>query len=149
MWGFSIKAGRGFTLLEMLIVLTIVGMAAAMVVPRLVSRLDRISDSLVVAAVGVQLRQLPRRVRLTGVALELSSETWQRRLPDGLAGIELASPLILVLPNKLQIAANGTCMGGEVQLVRPGAAESSESTLLATFDYAAITCTLTQREAQL
>jgi hypothetical protein len=56
--------------------------------------------------------------------------------------------LTLVLPKKLAIAPNGTCMGGEVQLVRPAAAEASESTLLATFDYAAITCTLTQREAQ-
>ncbi len=65
--------GRGFTLLEMLVVLAVIGLASALVAPRIAGRLDAIDERDQIRGVADQLRQLPRRVRLEGRELWLTS----------------------------------------------------------------------------
>jgi prepilin-type N-terminal cleavage/methylation domain-containing protein len=105
---------RGFTLLELLVVLVILGMAAALVAPPLARTVDRVREAGDRDDVQRALERLPLLARDRGVAIELD------------AGVEVPSPggpwpagwrVVAVSP--LRVEANGFCSGGAVQASGP------------------------------
>ena len=64
----------GFTLLEMLVVLFIVGLMAGMVGPRFGAQIERLDRESRARQIEDQLQQLPRRVRLAGRSLILPKD---------------------------------------------------------------------------
>lgn len=105
---------RGFTLLEILVVLVILGMAAALVAPPLARTVDRVREAGERDDVVRALGRLPLYARDGGVALEIAAgdalpaqgEAW----PPGWR---------VVAATPLRIEANGFCVGGEVQADGP------------------------------
>jgi len=105
---------RGFTLLEMLVVLVILGMAAAMVVPPLARTVDRVREAGELDDVRRALERLPLQARKQGRALAFPAgavlPAQDRPWPEGWR-------VLAVTP--LRIEASGFCHGGEVQASGP------------------------------
>ena len=110
---------RGFSLLELLIVLALLGLVSALVAPRLQRTYEAIASSGDRAEVYRQLERLPRLARLAGRAIVV---------PEGGAGAlaaELALPEGWVVSplEPLRIEANGLCRGGRVRILGAGTEE--------------------------
>lgn len=113
---------RGFTLLELLIVLALLGLAAAVVVPGLARTYDAIVRSGERADVVRALEGLPLRVRATGRELALDAEDAQALaeaapLPDGWSA-RLLEPL--------RIERTGVCHPSRVRVAGRGLEETWE-----------------------
>jgi prepilin-type N-terminal cleavage/methylation domain-containing protein len=111
---------RGFTLLEILIVLALVSIVAAMVAPRLQRTYDAVARSGNRAEAVRQLERLPLLARDSGRAIVVPAD-------DGAALARL-----LQLPpgwqaktlDPLRIEANGLCHGARIRVQGDGAAET-------------------------
>lgn len=105
---------RGFTLLEMLVVLVILGLAASVVAPPLARTLERVREAGDRDDVARGLEALPARAREAGQALEFRAGEpiviRDRPWPAGWAVVPITA---------LRVEANGFCEGGTLQVVRP------------------------------
>jgi len=101
---------RGFTLLEMLVVLVILGMAAAVVMPPLARTVERVREAGEVDDVRRALERLPLQAREQGRPLVFPAgavlPAQDRPWPEGWR---------VVVVSSLRIEASGFCHGGEVQ----------------------------------
>jgi prepilin-type N-terminal cleavage/methylation domain-containing protein len=116
----SAQAVRGFTLLELLIVLALISMVAAMVVPRLQGTYDAVVRSGDRAEALRQVERLPLIARDHGRAIVIP------------AGDPAAIAQLLSLPGgwqasavePMRIEANGLCHGAELRMAGDGAVET-------------------------
>lgn len=101
---------RGFTLLELLVVLLILGMASAVAVPQVGRWLDAAQLRGWRADLRAQIEQYPVTAFLSGEALEIDAAALQRTLgtASGQASFTLKAPL--------RYAANGAAEGGEIKV---------------------------------
>lgn len=110
---------RGFSLLEMLVVLVILGLAASMVAPPLARTVDRVREAGDHDDVRRQLQQLPMRARFEGrpvvVEAGASLPTLGRDWPSGWS-VRASTPLV--------IHASGLCEGAEVRVQSPNTART-------------------------
>lgn len=106
---------RGFTLLEMLVVLVILGLAAAVVAPPLARTVERVREAGDRDDLRRGLERLPLQAREQGRALDIPAGTLLpapgRAWPEGWR---------LVAATPLRIEASGFCHGGDVQASGPG-----------------------------
>ena len=105
------RGARGFTLLELLVVLGIIGLVTAMAAPPMIASIDSWRRQSELDAVLDQVRGLPARARASGRAIRISDET--------LSGAQapLRSPdWRLAAPEAWQVQANGVCAGGTLRL---------------------------------
>lgn len=108
----SLAPSRGFSLLELLVVLGLISVMTALVAPRLSATVDAISASGERAEIKRQLERLPMIARDRGQPLLLPADR------------DLAPELGLVLPagwqvrpvDEVHVAANGLCTGGKVRV---------------------------------
>ncbi|HAI58554.1 MAG TPA: hypothetical protein DCM32_01570 [Xanthomonadaceae bacterium] len=101
---------RGFTLIEMLVVLVILGMAAALVAPALARTAERVRESGEREDVRRLLQAMPALARQQGHAL-----VWDAGMPMALPGRDWPEGWQVVALSPIRIAANGWCSGGELQ----------------------------------
>jgi len=107
---------RGFTLLEMLLVLVILGMAAAVVAPPLARTVDRMREATSRDDVARAVSRLPLEARRQGRALHWSAgET----ISAPAAGTTWPAGWQVVALADLRIEGSGFCSGGEVVVVGP------------------------------
>lgn len=107
---------RGFTLLEMLFVLVVVGLLVGLTVPRFAAGLEQRELITQRADIEDQLRELPRRVRLTAHPVVLPKDMDVRDLGDGLAPLRLPEGWGLVFKPALEISMLGTCSASKLTL---------------------------------
>lgn len=110
---------RGFTLLEILVVLSLVGLLLSMVAPNLqqiVGSIDRATrrDALVADIAG-----LSYRAYVLGQGFELSQTEMSRVLADGNPVLAVPSGWRVRVEKTIRFAFNGWCSGGSVTLVSP------------------------------
>lgn len=103
----------GFSLLELLVVLALLGLATGVVLPRLQTLYDGLSYSL-------------SEARVLGGIAELGFRAHKERVPILLGSTEVGEPLIelpagwsLAAKQPVKYAANGVCAGGNVTIVSP------------------------------
>lgn len=136
MWGICrraepavqrLRAARGFTLLELLVVLSILGVATALAAPAVSGSIDAWRRQAAVDAVVEQVRGWPADARSAGRPLLVTDD------PDAADRAELSVPegWELVVPQPWRVRANGACEGGMLQLLRNGS--SVELEVLAPF----------------
>lgn len=110
---------RGFTLLELLVVMAVVGLMAALVAPnlqRLVGSIDRATrrDGVVADIAG-----LSYRAYVLGESFELSEARFGRVLRDGSPVLALPEGWKVTVARPIQFGFNGLCSGGEVVVRAP------------------------------
>ena len=116
---FCRRADAGFTLIEIVVAIAIVGLALSFVLPRLSGLLDRLGSSMRQQRFEAQLAALGSEARRTGhTVLLLSSEPQQK--PGTKPAIELPSDWSLVVEPPITFGYNGVCTGGTVHLSFPG-----------------------------
>lgn len=102
----------GFTLLEMVVVLAIIGLATAMVAPSMIRSIDTWRRQSQVDALLDQVRGLPNQARARGLAIEISDATLQGGKPP----LQVGEGWQLHAPEAWRVQANGVCDGGRLQL---------------------------------
>lgn len=114
----SKAAGQGFTLLELLIVLALMGLAVAVVTPRLVKTYGAIVSSGDRAEMVRQIERLPVIARDRGEALTIAS-------PADWAALHLQFPAgwraLAVTP--LRVERSGVCHEGRIDIDGPDGRE--------------------------
>jgi prepilin-type N-terminal cleavage/methylation domain-containing protein len=105
---------RGFTLLELLVVLALAAMLTALVVPAAVRGLDAARERGVAADLTALLAGLPVRAYKAGVPAQFDAVELMALMPEMPAGwrLQLTSPL--------RYSAAGVAEGGDLVLHAPG-----------------------------
>lgn len=101
---------RGFTLLEMIVVLAILGLATALVAPAALSGIDSWRRQAAMDLLLDQVRGLPGRARATGETIVVSKESLQSAAPP----LRIAEGWTLRVEQAFQVAGNGVCQRGEL-----------------------------------
>lgn len=100
----------GFTLLEMIVVLAILGLAAALVGPSMVKSIDTWGRKAAMDVLLDQLRALPGNARGSGTPITISDATLASATPP----LRIDADWTLHAPTPWSVGANGVCQGGEV-----------------------------------
>jgi prepilin-type N-terminal cleavage/methylation domain-containing protein len=107
-------ASRGFTLVELLLVLTLLAAAAGIVAPRLTQWIDGARERAALDALRSAFAALPERAFFSGQAIELPAEP---RAGD--AGLPLPEGWALRLDAPLRYESNGMTAGARVEVRSP------------------------------
>lgn len=102
----------GFTLLEMIVVLAIMGLATAMVAPSMVRGIDSWRRQSVIDSLLDQIRALPGTARARGRPVEVSNASLAGKEPP----LEVPDEWTLRVPAEWQVNGNGVCNGGKVEI---------------------------------
>lgn len=116
------RRAAGFTLLELVVVLAILGAVTALVAPATVRGIDRWRVRLALQDLEQQFSRLPILARDAGINIDhAEGEPWPAGLPplvlEG-ARLEFVVPLV--------VRSNGYCESGRVRIVRGEAARVAE-----------------------
>lgn len=112
----TLLGDTGFTLLEMVVVLAIIGLATAMVAPSMIRSIDTWRRQSDVDALLDQVRGLPGHARATGLAIQISDTALQGEKTP----LHIGQGWALHAPEPWTVQANGVCEGGRLQLVGNG-----------------------------
>lgn len=107
-------SSRGFTLLEMLVVLAIIALATAVVVPAAATWLQAAEARSWREDLRVKLVELPTLAFSRGTPLEVDAEALRTQVPS------LPTSLELRLSQPLRYSPTGAASGGWVEVARPG-----------------------------
>lgn len=115
----SHRTSRGFTLLELLVVLTVVGLVTALVAPnlgRMVGSMERavLRDGLVADIAGLSFRAYS-----LGQGFELSDAGFNLRLRDGDPVLAVPSGWRVQVDRPIRFGFNGLCSGGSLSVLSP------------------------------
>ena len=103
---------RGFTLLEMIVVLAILGLATALVAPAAIRGIDSWRRQSQLDSLLDQIRALPGNARASGRPIVLSAAA----LKAADAPLRVDGDWTLGVPEPWNVAGNGVCAGGEVTI---------------------------------
>jgi prepilin-type N-terminal cleavage/methylation domain-containing protein len=115
----------GFTLLEMLFVMLIVGLLVGLTAPRFGAGIDRYESLSQKQAMEDQLRQLPRRVRLNAKTIELPRDLKMENLGDDEPVLRIPEGWTISFAPPLVISRLGACSGSTVSLQSAAMPETS------------------------
>lgn len=110
-----LHGAHGYTLLELVVVLAIMGLVTAMVVPSTIRGIDSWRRQAVVDAVMDQVRGLPMRARSSGRPIEISNQA----LKDAEPPLAINEGWTLTTPASWTVQANGVCQGGVLEIRGP------------------------------
>jgi general secretion pathway protein G len=103
---------RGFTLLELMVVLSILGIVTALAAPSLLRTIDAWQRQSLVDALFDQLRALPGKARAHGMDIHIDAESLAGERPP----VPVAPGWTLTPDAPWRVRANGLCEGGTLQL---------------------------------
>lgn len=102
---------KGFTLLELMVVLVLMGLLAGVVLPRMSKTYDRTQAAFELEDIRLSLARIPMQAFTANVRYELTklpsdiNQSIPVNLPDGWT-VQAASPIVY--------QSNGICLGGNV-----------------------------------
>lgn len=108
----KVRRAAGFTLLELLVVLSILGLATALAAPAILQSTDAWRRGAAVDSLMDQVRGLPMRARALGRPIVIDEET----LSGDDAALSVPAGWSLSTPAPWRVQANGACEGGRLLL---------------------------------
>ncbi len=136
----KLHAPAGFTLLEMLFVMLIVGLLTSLMAPRLGGNIEHFEALSQRKELEDQFRQLPRRVRYAGKRIELPKDLSLKDIGDGNPALKLPDGWTLGFSPALLISSNGACSSSVLELV-----SGTDASVTTRYDVAEISCEITIR----
>lgn len=113
------RSVRGFTLLEALIALSILGFVAAVAVPQLSRRLDSAFSDADLAQIASSARTLPVRIAILGAELKLDATTTRTALADAQPPLDLPPKWVLEVEKSPVFGRSGSCEEGSLVVTEP------------------------------
>lgn len=111
------RKARGFTLLEMLVVLALVALATGIVLPRMAGWMDSVQERGWRVDLRAYLTGLPVRAFLAGDAMTIDAARLAEAVPGAPQGVNVR------LREPLAYSAAGVASGGQLELLRGGVRE--------------------------
>ncbi|MFZ6672746.1 pilus assembly FimT family protein [Undibacterium sp. Xuan67W] len=112
---------RGFTLIEMVAVLTLAAVMAGVAVPAMQRWFDSISERAQLTEISIQFQRLASRAALLSETVKLSKLNWTSKLGDGSTMLSLPDGWSIVNEKPVTFFHSGVCEGGVVELTGPQA----------------------------
>lgn len=112
---------RGFTLIEMVAVLTLAAVMAGVAVPAMQRWFDSISERAQLTEISIQFQRLASRAALLSETVKLSKLNWTSKLGDGSTMLSLPDGWLIVNEKPVIFFHSGICEGGIVELTGPQA----------------------------
>lgn len=109
----------GFTLVEILVVLVIVGLISGLALPRLIDLPQRIETNNQRKDLLGQIQNLGYRAYTTGDSYTLQGQLRHGVAAEGRAILDIPAGWQVRVEQPLHYAFNGTCGGGEVAILSP------------------------------
>ena len=100
----------GFTLLELIVVLAIMGLATALVAPSMLRGIDSWQRQAAMDTLMDDLRALPGEARARGVPIVVDDASLQSATPP----FAVEGDWQLRVPEPWRVGSNGVCEGGDV-----------------------------------
>ena len=107
-----VMRSAGFTLLEIIVVLAILGLASALVAPAAVRGIDSWRREAQIDALLDAIRALPGNARARGVAIAINEESLGSDAPP----LSIEGDWTLSVPEAWSVNANGTSEGGLIRI---------------------------------
>ena len=112
---------RGFTLVEMMAVLTLIGLIAGLMLPNFQRWHDNTQHRVHAEVIGLQLQKLYVRAALLGQEFELTARNASTLLVDGQAALQLPSGWKVADQQSLKVHASGYCSAATIDFQGPDA----------------------------
>lgn len=110
---------KGFTLIEMMAVLTLAALMAGVAIPAMQRWFDSISERAQLTEVSIQFQRLASRAALLSQTVRLNKELWNEKLGDGEATLALPEGWSVINEKDVVFYHSGVCGGGIVDLSGP------------------------------
>jgi prepilin-type N-terminal cleavage/methylation domain-containing protein len=117
------RVDKGFTLIELVVALAIIGLGLSLVLPRMMGWVDRLAFSARQQRFEDALAELGSRARRSGRSVVLRSTDFAAHSNEP-APIELPSNWSLTVEPPIAFRYDGVCTGGEVRLSFPAGERS-------------------------
>lgn len=104
---------RGFTLLEMLVVMAIIGLLASLVGPSMLRGVDAWRRAAQIDALVEQIRGLPAQARARRKPIPISQEALEGEAPP----LTIAEGWSLKVDQPWSVRATGLCDGGRIEVL--------------------------------
>lgn len=115
------RPARGFTLIEMMAALTLIGMIAGLMLPNFQRWYDSTQQRVNAGAIGIQLQKLYVRAALLGQDFELTPQSAGRQLADGELALLLPAGWKIADQQRLNVRASGYCAPASIEFQGPDA----------------------------
>lgn len=108
---------QGFTLIEMMAVLTLAALMAGVALPAMQRWFDSISEKAQLTEVSIQFQRLASRAALLSQTVRLDKTNWTNKLGDNEAALALPEGWSLLNDTPVVFFHSGVCGGGKVNLL--------------------------------
>ncbi|MET3138883.1 prepilin-type N-terminal cleavage/methylation domain-containing protein [Undibacterium sp. GrIS 1.2] len=115
------EIARGFTLIEMMAVLTLTAIMAGVAVPAMQRWFDSVSERAQLTEISIQFQRLASRAALLSETVKLSKVNWMSKLGDGTAALSLPDGWSIANGKPVVFFHSGICEGGIIELIDPQA----------------------------
>jgi prepilin-type N-terminal cleavage/methylation domain-containing protein len=110
---------RGFTLIEMMAVLTLAALMAGVAIPAMQRWFDSISERAQLTEISIQFQRLASRAALLSQTVAIDKATWANKMGDGDAALALPEAWSVVSEKPVVFYHSGVCGGGVLELSGP------------------------------
>ena len=113
------RRNAGFTLIEMIAVMVLVGLLGSIALPAMQRWFDSISARAQLSEVSIQFQQLAARAALLSQTVVINKDSWREKMSDGDAALALPDGWSITSAAPVTFFYSGICDGGNIDLQGP------------------------------